>query len=226
MRIDGSHPDGRRSRWDGHRAARRTELIDAAIAAVAAHGPQVGMDRIAALAGTSKPVVYRYFADKNDLYRAVSTALVRRLLDRLSEVSRAGGQPFEIVAASVGAYLELLERSPALYRFVQAHPLIDGPAGEAVEFTSAVSDLLAAQLADHLRTSGTGSALARPWAEGIVGFVDAAGRWWLAHPDAMTRAQLTACLASLVWHGAGGVQHPEFAAEFEPAEFEAGSADQ
>lgn len=206
----GRRPDGRRSRWDGHRAARRAELIDAAITAIATHGPQVGMDRIAALAGTSKPVVYRYFADKPDLHRAVSTTLVQRLLDRLADVACATAPPRMLVHASIGAYLELLEASPALYRFVQSHPLIERPGGEVVEFSTAVSDLLAGQLGDHLRAEGLDGALARPWADAIVGFVDAAGRWWLAHPDAMTRTELTVYLAALVWGGATGVH--QFAA--------------
>ena len=56
--------DRRDSRWDEHRKARRRELVDAALTAVGRHGAGVGMDEIAATAGTSKTAVYRHFADR------------------------------------------------------------------------------------------------------------------------------------------------------------------
>src|SRR6478609_6793984 len=83
--------DGRRSRWTAHRAARREELIDAAIRSIRAHGAEVGMDRIAADAHTSKPVVYRYFADKTDLHRAVTQRVVGTIIAALRSVT--GGAP-------------------------------------------------------------------------------------------------------------------------------------
>ena len=54
----GPAPDGRSTRWDQHRAARRRELVDATLRAIRQHGAGVGMDDIAAVAGTSKTVVY------------------------------------------------------------------------------------------------------------------------------------------------------------------------
>ncbi|MCU1657870.1 MAG: regulatory protein TetR, partial [Pseudonocardiales bacterium] len=81
--------DGRSSRWTAHRAARREELIDAAVLAIGRHGASVGMDQIASVANTSKPVIYRYFADKNDLYRAVSLRAVGEVLATLVRVTAA-----------------------------------------------------------------------------------------------------------------------------------------
>src|SRR5437763_7604163 len=63
--------DARRERWRAHREARREEFVEATIRAVARHGPEVGMDEIAAEAGVTKPVLYRHFTDKADLYLAV-----------------------------------------------------------------------------------------------------------------------------------------------------------
>src|SRR6478752_9394279 len=63
--------DGRDSRWDSHREARRAELVEAAVAAIDEHGPAASIADIAVSAGVSKPVLYRYFSDKDDLYRAV-----------------------------------------------------------------------------------------------------------------------------------------------------------
>ncbi|HEV7728308.1 MAG TPA: helix-turn-helix domain-containing protein, partial [Modestobacter sp.] len=65
--------DRRDSRWDEHRRERREQLVEATMAAVGKHGAGVGMEEIAAEAGTSKTVVYRHFADRSELYVAVCT---------------------------------------------------------------------------------------------------------------------------------------------------------
>ena len=198
--------DGRRSRWDSHRAARRDELIDAAIAAIGAHGAGVGMDQIASAARTSKPVIYRYFTDKTDLYRAVSQRLVGRVLSTLLAVADGNPSPRRLIHASIDAYLGLLEDNPELYRFVAEHPLVDsGENAGVTAFSSVVADLLSHQLAEQLREGGLDPAFAHPWGEAIVGFINAAGLWWLDHRDAMTRAQLADYLGALLWGGAAGV---------------------
>src|SRR5215217_1316595 len=88
--------DGRDARWEQHREQRREALVDATIRAVRNHGAGVGMDDIAAEAGTSKTVIYRHFEDKAGLYRPladdpvggtvdqVTDKLTRLLLDSLS----------------------------------------------------------------------------------------------------------------------------------------------
>ena len=63
--------DGRSERWREHREARREELIAAVIAVVADLGPEVRMDDITKVSGIAKPVFYRYFNDKSDLFLAV-----------------------------------------------------------------------------------------------------------------------------------------------------------
>ena len=67
--------DGRDTRWAQHRLARRVELVEATLKAIRRHGAGVGMDEIAAEAGTSKTVIYRHFGDKAGLYLAVVEAV-------------------------------------------------------------------------------------------------------------------------------------------------------
>lgn len=197
-------PDGRSSRWVAHRSARRDELIEAAIEAISEYGSSAGMDQIAAKARTSKPVVYRYFADKTELYRAVSTRLVGRVLDTLVAVAATNPPPRSLINASIDAYLGMLEENPELYRFVADHPVIDA-AGGRTKFSAVVADLLAVQLAAQLREGDLDPAFAHPWGDAIVGFINSAGLWWLDHRDAMDREQLTAYLGALLWGGAAGV---------------------
>jgi AcrR family transcriptional regulator len=203
-----SRTDGRSSRWAAHRAARRDELIDAAITAVRQHGAGAGMDQIAAAARTSKPVIYRYFADKNDLYRAVSQRVVGDVLNSLVRVMATDPPPRELIHASIDAYLGLLEDNPELYRFVAQHPLVgDVKAGTAnvIDFSAVVAQLLTEHLAAQLRDYGLDPASAHPWGEAIVGFISAASLWWIEHREATTRRQLADYLSALLWGGAAGV---------------------
>jgi AcrR family transcriptional regulator len=198
--------DGRSARWATHRAARRTELIDAAIKAVSRHGATVGMDQIAAVANTSKPVIYRYFTDKDDLYRAITQRVVGQVLDTLAAVLENKPEPRELFHAGIDAYLGLLEANPELYRFVAQHPLVPaGEDGRPTDFSSVVARMLGGQMEDHLRELGLAPELAHPWSECIVGFLDGATVWWLDHRDEMSRGQLADYLSSLLWGGAAGV---------------------
>jgi AcrR family transcriptional regulator len=200
-RLDETRVDGRRSRWTAHRVARRDELIDAAIRAIIRSGAAVGMDEIAAIAKTSKPVIYRYFTDKPDLYRAVTERIIGNVMATLAEVIATDPPPQELIHACVDAYLALLEENPELYLFVVAHPRVN----KSTDFSRLVADLLGQQLATHLERGSLDPALAHPWAEAIVGFINSASLWWLSHRDAMTRHQLAGYLGALLWGGAAGV---------------------
>jgi len=203
-----SPTDGRSSRWAAHRAARREELIDAAITAVSRHGATVGMDQIASVAKTGKPVIYRYFTDKTDLYRAVTQRLVGNVLTTLVRAMATDPPPRELIHVSIEAYLALLESNPELYRFVAQHPLVGNAlpgASGVVDFSTVVAELLGQHLGAQLRENGLDPAFAHPWGEAIVGFISAASIWWIDHRDAMTRQQLADYLSSLLWGGAAGV---------------------
>lgn len=68
------------------RAQRREQIIDAATRAFASAGfTKTGLDAIAAEAGVSPVILYRHFASKADLYRAV----LQSASNRLSEAVRA-----------------------------------------------------------------------------------------------------------------------------------------
>jgi AcrR family transcriptional regulator len=203
---DDSAVDGRRTRWDAHRASRREDLIDAAVRSIARHGAGVGLDQIAADAGTSKPVIYRYFADKTDLYRAVTERVVGTIIATLRAVTAEARDSRELIARSVDAYLSLLEQAPELYRFVVAHPQLPSRTGAAsATFSEVIAELLAEQLGAALRDGDLDPRYSRPWGDAIVGFIRAASLWWLDHPGAMTRPQLAGYLAALLWGGAAGV---------------------
>jgi AcrR family transcriptional regulator len=140
VKAETSRRDRRDSRWDEHRRARREQLVDATIAAVGRHGAGVGMEEIAAAAGTSKTVVYRHFADRTELHVAVCARVAAYLTARLREAMDSAGDPRQMVAAAVETYLAFLEADPELYRFVVQGPPTDGrPAGPLTQTRSPTS---------------------------------------------------------------------------------------
>jgi AcrR family transcriptional regulator len=223
QRPDGS-ADGRRLRWQAHRDVRRDELIAAAIAAVRRHGANVGMEQIAAQAGTSKAVVYRYFTDKADLYLAVGGRIAGILTDTITRAMEDQGEPRAVLQAGVEAYLTLIEAEPELYRFVVRRPLLDRPVtlgqDPVADYMNVLGARISRVLGDVLRDVGLDSGAAEPWGYGMVGMVHSAGDWWLER-QSMSRSALAEYLTSLIWGGLAGA----YAAAGVPAPFATAAPD-
>jgi AcrR family transcriptional regulator len=199
--------DGRATRWETHRRARRAELVAAAITAVRRHGARVGMDEVATEARTSKTVVYRHFADRADLYVAVCARVATVLLGQIRVAMARARGPRASTAAAIGTYLRLVERDPEVYRFVVHRPLLERDVGAAPvnDLVALVGDQAAAIIGAQLAARGGDPAAAAPWGHGVVGLVQAAADNWLARPSGMTREELTEHLTELVWSGLSGV---------------------
>jgi AcrR family transcriptional regulator len=199
--------DRRDSRWDEHRRERRRQLVDATVTAVGKHGAGVGMEEIAAEAGTSKTVVYRHFADRTELYVAVCNRVAEQLLPKLREAMESSSDPRGMVAAAVETYLAFLEADPELYRFVVHHQPLDRPVD--ADPISNLSDLVghqaAALVAVALDQAGRDPAAAQPWGHGLVGLVRAAADWWLQADRPMPRGELAAHLTELAWAGLSAI---------------------
>ncbi|MBD8078798.1 TetR family transcriptional regulator [Cellulosimicrobium arenosum] len=215
--------DGRSTRWDDHRAARRAELLRAASKAVHHEGPGVSMDEIATAAGTSKSIVYRYFDDKTGLQVALGSAVVGQMHDALTQAAEEAETPRGALRAMVAVYLEMIESSPNVYFFVTRTSAVagtqdvalpgsggrpdDGHSGRAplAAFLDSVIELVARPFA---RVADVPAGDAAAWAAGAVGFVRGAGEWWLTHrdtPGAPDREQLTESVAAWLWSGPVGV---------------------
>jgi AcrR family transcriptional regulator len=198
----GRDGDGRRTRWDEHREARRAELVAAAVSAIDTHGPGASIAEIAASADVSKPVLYRYFGDKDDLYRAVGQWGAEQVLERLVPVLVASDTATlrERVYAGCDAYLEFLDEHPQVFLLLVEHhssddPLADGKAQIATTF--------AKLMGDTLRRLGVDSAGAEPWAHGLIGMGLSVGEWRLRR-DIMSREATSTYLASFIWHAFSG----------------------
>jgi AcrR family transcriptional regulator len=200
-------PDRRSTRWEAHRRARRGALVQAAIEAVREHGAGVGMDEIAAVAGTSKTVVYRYFTDRSDLYLAVCTRVADRLVGQLTAALDGTSDPRQLLARAVDAYLRVIEADPDVYRFVVHRPLTDRPVSDdpIAGLSALVGEHVAGLVGERLTAAGLDATAARPWGHGLVGLVRSAADHWLDQREPMGRDQLAGYLTDLIWTGLAGV---------------------
>jgi AcrR family transcriptional regulator len=190
---------------DRRRAERRTEMVEAAIDAVREHGPGVSVAQIAGAAGITKPVLYRHFADRADLQRAVGEAAAQMLMGRIHPTLEIEAEPVEHVASVIDAFLAGIEDEPQLWRFVVHNPAEPEPGAEIVEDVRGnIAALLATIFGERLRAEGRDSGGAEAWAYGLVGMVQSAGDWWLDRRT-MSRDAMTNYLTSLIWGGIAGV---------------------
>jgi AcrR family transcriptional regulator len=180
--------DGRASRWQSHREERRRELIKSARKAVHALGSDASMEDIAAAAGTSKSVFYRYFGDKAGLQQAVGEVVLSQMQRRIQEAAQSAQTPREGLFAMVSAYLQMAETSPNVYTFVTRYTPGDAgaangtiaTAGALGHFFAAISDMIARPMRSHL---GDGrEAVIGYWPNAAIGLVRNAGEQWLASP--------------------------------------------
>lgn len=164
---------------------RRRQLVEAALKAIQRHGAGVGMDEVAATAGTSKTVLYRHLGDRAGLYRAVVEAVDETILADLAAARASGDDVVSRIAAMVRSYLFMVERDPEIYRFVMTRPLETtefDPNDPVGELTGRIGEQLTDVVREHLVTEGRtheADLLAPVWAHGIVGLVRAAADHWL-----------------------------------------------
>ncbi len=199
--------DARRDRWSAHRAQRRQEFVAAALRVLAAQGPELPMDAVAAEAGVTKPVLYRYFADKAALVEALgeysSTLLQERLLPAIGQDDCPA---LERIRDGVAAYFSVIDEHPNLYWLLarQAGAGCD-PEGDPVhrnrEFIAAS---LSAVFGAYLRAYGLDSGAAEPWGYGLTGLVQSTGEWWMSRRS-MSRDNVVEYLTKLIWAAITGV---------------------
>ena len=76
------------------------------------HYHEVRMDDIAAHAGVAKGTLYRYFADKEDLYLALTVHGMQRLLEELHDHAAGPGCPEGRLRAFIAGVVSFYERYP------------------------------------------------------------------------------------------------------------------
>lgn len=199
--------DARRERWREHREGRKAEFVDAAIRALGKYGPDVGMDEIATESGVSKPVLYRYFGDKADLYLAVGERATEWLMDAMRPALDEPGSARQRIRRIVDAYFGVLERWPDLYRFVVqrsfAERHVDTETDPVISHKTMIANSVSQMIGTYVRSFGLDSGGVEVWSHGLVGMVQAAGDWWLDR-QSMTREDVTNYQTQIIWYALDG----------------------
>ncbi|HVW40770.1 MAG TPA: TetR/AcrR family transcriptional regulator [Amycolatopsis sp.] len=198
--------DARRDRWRKHRVARRAEFVEAALRALDEHGPELAMEDVAVAAGVTKPVLYRHFADKADLYVALGQRGTEILFSRLVPAINAELAPVPRIRMALDAFFTVIEEHPNLYRLLARGSFAEKPADADVvaEDKELIATALTALLGDYMRMFGLDSGAAEPWAYGIVGMVQNTGEWWLER-QSMSRDAVVEYLTRLIWAAIDGL---------------------
>jgi AcrR family transcriptional regulator len=198
--------DARRDRWSAHRAERREQFVAAALRVLDAQGPELLMDAVAAEAGVTKPVLYRYFADKAALVEALGEYGSALLLDRLIPAIGADSPALARIRDAVGAYFAVIDEHPNLYWLLARQANTEGAPGASPvrrdkEF---IATTLTAVIGDYMRAYGLDSGAAEPWAYGVTGLVQSTGEWWLERRS-MSRSHVIEYVTRLIWAALAGV---------------------
>ena len=192
--------DGRSTRWDPHRRERRLAIINAAIAAIEAHGPQALTGQIAEMAGVPRTHVYRHFDGK----QALDLAVARHVAAQIGQQIRGGlatkGSARDIIGGAISEHLGWIEAHPNLYRFLAQHAYAVNATGSPTvdDAKAAFATELTGVLVHYWDYFEIDTAPAERVIVGVVGMVDATAAWWLEHRD-VPRAELTAELTDQVW---------------------------
>lgn len=176
----------------------------AALRALDTHGPDFGMEDVAAAAGVTKPVLYRHFTDKADLFVALGQRGTELLFDRLIPALNNEEAPVPRIRKSLDAYFSTIEEYPNLYRLlVRRHAPAPLP-NTVAEDKELIGAALARLLGDYLRALDLDSGAAEPWGHGIVGLVQNVGEWWLERRS-MSRDAVVEYLTQIIWAAIDGI---------------------
>jgi AcrR family transcriptional regulator len=184
------------------KAVRRAELLDAATAAIREIGAEATMAELAAAAGITKPILYSHFGDKAGLGSALAERVVVQLNESLLAGLTSGASARERMRATVGAFVDFVQREPELYAFlVRGAVSPDAGFGDA-GLISEIGNQITVVLSTALRAAGGDSGPAELWSYAIIGAVFVSAEWWQARP-VVSRDQLVDDLCSLLWDGLG-----------------------
>lgn len=141
------------------------------------------MDRIAALADLSKPMLYAYFGSKEGLYSAYIELTGGELVQRLVAADRDAPRA-ERIRAVTAEFLAFVSEQGDGWRVLFAEMTASRP---LVELVAQLRARIVTEVRSMLEGSGARAGLDPPASEGvaeaIVGAGESLANWWTKHPE-------------------------------------------
>lgn len=157
------------------RADRERLMLGAAGEAFATHGFHgSSMDDIARAAGVTKPMLYRYFGSKEDLYAAYLRSAGNELVDRVRALDTRGQSPLARLRVGLRAFLTYVEEHRVGWTVLHTETITPTDAHIARE----VAELRARII--RMLTNLFGDAA---FAHAFTGAAESLATWWVNQPQ-------------------------------------------
>ncbi|MFF8377971.1 TetR/AcrR family transcriptional regulator [Streptomyces sp. NPDC015661] len=197
-RNDG-RPDGRDTRWTGHRAERRDQVLTAALTVIGREGTTVSVAAIGAEAGMPRSVVYRIFRSREDLDEQIRARITDELMAALSPALDPRGTIREAIEHAAATYVGWVALHPHLHRFLgTGSPAVTGTRTAVALHLARLLDSYADRFLPDGERAPTGFQLNLAFA--MVGLVDGVVNQWAAHPESGSSLDdLTLFLSDALW---------------------------
>ncbi|MHB1910593.1 MAG: TetR/AcrR family transcriptional regulator [Acidimicrobiales bacterium] len=188
---------------DARRRARTEVLLDAAESAVRDLGEAVTMADMAARAGVTKPVLYRYFVHRSGLYEALAVRYATGLLAELRQAMAQRPAGRATLEEGIDAYLRYTEIHAHLYRFLATRLPAADPAGQELVagFLTGMAEEVSRILRESLELAGIETRATKLLGYAITGSVQMGAEAWISEQGRIDRSEAVANLTDLVWHG-------------------------
>ncbi|MCP3426166.1 TetR/AcrR family transcriptional regulator [Rothia sp. AR01] len=183
--------------------AQRTQIIQHTRQYFARHGYyQATMDDLARACALSKPMVYRHFESKYELYVAVVEDSARELQSRIHPLLHDQTDLHHVINRLVDEFVVLLMHRPEIHTIIFASDMRGDAVirGKLEELHRSLVEPLGRLLVEHAHPGDEASAILR--AEAIIGTVWAGARMIARTPSAEDQEALRKIIDATVWEGA------------------------
>jgi AcrR family transcriptional regulator len=150
-------------------------MLDTARALFAERGyGHVTMDEVAAAVGVTKPLLYNYYGNKEQLFLACLEPAADTLLESIVSAVQAAPDPPGALRAGIHAFFAFLDADGEAWRVLHDETLPNGGviAARVNEYRARMESLVTAAIRSDSRA-------VEPLAVAIFGAAEALGRWWL-----------------------------------------------
>lgn len=183
------------------RAERRAQLLEAARSVFVDNGYHAAaMDQIADRAGVSKPILYKHFGSKLDLYLALLDYATDALVAGVTEALETQAENEDKVSAAIGVYFAFADDGSHDYRLVFES---DATSADVVRARlDRVNERISHVIAQAIRReSDVPSGRSEILGAALAGMAAVSARQWLAAGRPVPRVEAVTLVAGLAWRG-------------------------